>query len=105
MLEKVYFYTEDQIELIGLLETPSKPTKKVVISIHGMQSNCLKQRETILSQNITNAGIAYFTFNNRGAEVMTYTKKVTGEKILNGEIKTNGYHDINKMFEDILNED
>ncbi len=27
-----------------------------------------------------------------------------GEKILNGEIKTKGYHDINKMFEDILNE-
>ncbi len=107
MLEKVYFYTEDQIELIGLLETPSKPTKKVVISIHGMQSNCLKQRETILSQNITNAGIAYFAFNNRGAEVMTYTKKVTGEKILNGgvvyEDVLDSYYDIkaaiNKMLE------
>ena len=45
MLKRIYFSTEDQIELVGLLETPEKPTNKVVISIHGMQSNCLKQRE------------------------------------------------------------
>jgi len=107
MLKRIYFSTEDQIELVGLLETPEKPTNKVVISIHGMQSNCLKQRETILSENITNAGIAYFAFNNRGAEVMTYTKKVTGEKQLNGgvvyEDVLDGYYDIkaaiNKMLE------
>ena len=107
MLKRVYFSTEDQIELVGLLETPENPTNKVVISIHGMQSNCLKQRETILSENITNAGIAYFAFNNRGAEVMTYTKKVTGEKNLNGgvvyEDVLDGYYDIkaavNKMLE------
>lgn len=107
MLERIYFTTEDQIELVGLLETPNKPTNKVVISIHGMQSNCLKQRETILSNTIANAGIAYFAFNNRGAEVMTYTKKVTGEKNLNGgvvyEDVLDGYFDIkaaiNKMLE------
>ena len=52
MLKRVYFSTEDQIELVGLLETPDEHTNKVVISIHGMQSNCLKQRETILSENI-----------------------------------------------------
>ena len=107
MLKRIYFSTEDQIELVGLLETPEKPTSKVVISIHGMQSNCLKQRETILSENIAKSGIAYFAFNNRGAEVMTYTKKVTGEKSLNGgvvyEDVLDGYYDIkasiNKMLE------
>lgn len=107
MLKRIYFSTEDQTELVGLLETPEKTTNKVVISIHGMQSNCLKQRETILSENIVNAGIAYFAFNNRGAEVMTYTKKVTGEKELNGgvvyEDVLDGYYDIkgaiNKMHE------
>jgi len=107
MLKRVYFSTEDQIELVGLLETPDEHTNKVVISIHGMQSNCLKQRETILSENITKAGVAYFAFNNRGAEVMTYTKKVTGEKSLNGgvvyEDVLDGYYDIkaaiNKMLE------
>lgn len=107
MLKRIYFNTEDQIELVGLLETPEIHTNKVVISIHGMQSNCLKQRETILSENITKNGIAYFAFNNRGTEVITYTKKTTGEKLLNGgvvyEDVLDGYYDIkaaiNKMLE------
>ena len=38
MLERIYFNTEDDIELVGLLETPNNPTNKVVISIRGMQS-------------------------------------------------------------------
>ena len=107
MLERIYFTTEDQIELVGLLETPNKPTIEVVISIHGMQSNCLKQRETILSNTIANAGIAYFAFNNRGTEIMCYTKKTDGTKTLNGgsayEDVLESYYDIkgaiNKMLE------
>ena len=107
MLERVYFNTEDEIELVGLLERPKNPTKRVVISVHGMQSNCLKRREDILSKEISNAGVAYFAFNNRGAELMTYTRKTTGEKILNGgsvyEDMLDGYYDIkgaiNKMLE------
>lgn len=107
MLERVYFNTEDEIELVGLLEKPAIPTKKIVISVHGMQSNCLKRREDILSKEITNAGIAYFAFNNRGAELMTYTRKTTGQKVLNGgsvyEDVLDGYYDIkgviNKMLE------
>ena len=54
MLERVYFNTEDEIELVGLLERPTNPTKRVVISVHGMQSNCLKRREDILSKEISN---------------------------------------------------
>lgn len=107
MLERVYFNTEDEIELVGLLERPTNPTKRVVISVHGMQSNCLKRREDILSKEISNAGVAYCAFNNRGAELMTYTRKTTGEKILNGgsvyEDVLDGYYDIkgaiNKMLE------
>lgn len=107
MLERVYFNTEDEIELVGLIERPTNPTKRVVISVHGMQSNCLKRREDILSKEISNAGVAYFAFNNRGAELMTYTRKTTGEKVLNGgsvyEDVLDGYYDIkgaiNKMLE------
>ena len=107
MLERVYFNTEDEIELVGLLERPTNPTKRVVISVHGMQSNCLKRREDILSKEISNAGVAYCAFNNRGAELMTYTRKTTGEKVLNGgsvyEDVLDGYYDIkgaiNKMLE------
>ena len=103
MLERIYFSTEDEIELVGLLEKPEKPTKRVVISIHGMQSNCLKQRETILSNTIAKSGTAYFAFNNRGYEVMTYTKKVSGGKELNGgvvyEDALDSYYDIKAAIE------
>lgn len=106
MLKRIYFSTDDQIELVGLLETPEKQTNKVIISIHGMQSNCLKQRETIISENIVKSGSAYFTFNNRGAEVMTYTKKVTGQKELNGgvvyEDVLDGYYDIKASINKML---
>ncbi len=98
MLERIYFVTEDDIELVGLLEKPEKTTNKVVISIHGMQSSCLRKRETILSNKISEAGIAYFTFNNRGYELMTYTKKTNGKKELNGgsvyEDVLDGYYDV-----------
>lgn len=106
MLKRIYFSTEDKVELVGLLETPEKFTNKVIISIHGMQSNCLKKRETILSENISKAGIAYFAFNNRGAEVMAYTKHTDGKKTLDGgvvyEDVLDGYYDIKAAITKML---
>ena len=50
-ISKVYFTTEDNLKLTGLLYMPDgvmsrlfKPSK-VVIFIHGMYSNCLKKRD------------------------------------------------------------
>ncbi len=82
-------------------------TDEVVISIHGMQSNCFKKREDILAKKINEAGIAYFAFNNRGTEIMCYTKKTDGTKTLDGgcayEDVLDSYYDIkgaiNKMIE------
>lgn len=98
MLERIYFNTDDQVELVGLLERPKQKTDRVVISIHGMQSNCLKKREDILSKKIAESGTAYFAFNNRGAEVLTYIKKTTGEKKLNGGVI---YEDVLDSYYDI----
>lgn len=72
-----------------------------------MQSNCFKKREEILANTINKAGIAYFAFNNRGTEIMCYTKRKDGSKILNGgcayEDVLESYYDIkgaiNKMLE------
>lgn len=107
MLEKIYFETEDNVELFGLLHKPNVNTDEIVISVHGMQSNCFKKREDILSKTINEAGIAYFAFNNRGTELMCYTKKTDGSKTLNGgsvyEDILESYYDIkgaiNKMIE------
>lgn len=92
MLEKIYFELEDNVELVGLLHKPENITDEVVISVHGMQSNCFKKREDILAKKINEAGIAYFAFDNRGANLMCYTKKTDGTKILNG----------GSVYEDIL---
>lgn len=75
MIEKVYFELEDKLELFGLLHLPQEKTDEVVISIHGMQSNCFKKREDILSKEINKAGISYFAFNNRGTEIACYTDR------------------------------
>ncbi len=92
MIEKVYFELEDKVELFGLLHKPDNNTEEVVISIHGMQSNCFKKREDILSKEINKSGIAYFAFNNRGQDLMCYTKKTDGTKELNG----------GSVYEDVL---
>lgn len=108
MLEKIYFATEDNVELFGLLDKPNNNlnTDEVLISIHGMQSNCFKKREDILSNTINKAEIAYFAFNNRGTELMCYTKKIDGRKDLNGgsvyEDVLESYYDIKGAIEKML---
>ena len=94
MLKKIYFNTDDKVELFGLLDRPDNNlnTDEVVISVHGMQSNCYKKREDILGKIINQYGIAYFAFNNRGTEIACYTKKTDGIKTLNG----------GSAFEDVL---
>lgn len=69
-IEKVYFNSIDNLNLIGLLHTPKKKTETVLISVHGITSNCLKRRDDILAQKCTDLGIAYFCFNNRGHEII-----------------------------------
>ncbi len=100
MLEKIYFDLEDKVELVGLLQRPDTNlnTDEVVISIHGMQSNCFKKREDILAKEINKSGVAYFAFNNRGTEIMCYTKKTDGSKTLNGGC---AYEDVLESYYDI----
>ncbi len=108
MLEKVYFELEDNVELFGLLQRPDSnlETDEVVISVHGMQSNCFKKREDILGHTINEAGMAYFAFNNRGTEIACYTKKTDGSKTLNGgcafEDVLESYYDIKGAIDKMI---
>jgi len=74
-IQKIYFETCDKVNLFGILHTPEKITDEIIISVHGMGSNCMKKRENIFAQNVTKSGKAYFSFNNRGAELMTRLSK------------------------------
>ena len=61
-LEKVYFKATDNLELVGLLHKGNMETKKIIISLHGMTSNCLKKREDVIAKYATKQGIDYFVF-------------------------------------------
>lgn len=60
----------DKLLLPGLLYTPSKPTKKVAVWLHGMGDNGIfynPDRMNTLGQALTSRDIAFLAFNNRGA--------------------------------------
>lgn len=82
-LEKVYFNSIDNLNLIGLLHTPDKKKHidTVIISVHGITSNCLKYKEDVQANYITDMGIAYFTFNNRGHDIINTYDKITDNEM------------------------
>ena len=49
-MKEVNFYTSDGVELNGILyEENNKPqNKSVILSVHGMTSNCSKKRNLII---------------------------------------------------------
>ncbi len=62
-------HTEDGLELVGLLYEPELPTDKVLVHVHGMGGNFYENKFLDnLSATLTNNGIAFFAFNNRGCE-------------------------------------
>ena len=78
-IEKVYFKSIDNLNLIGLLHNPdqNKKVDTVVISVHGITSNCLKYRDDVLAKIFTDIGVAYFAFNNRGHDIINTYDKIT----------------------------
>ena len=105
-VEKIYFNAEDGTELFGLLHTSeNRNDKDVVISTHGIGSNCFKKREDIIAQKLTSNNIAFFTFNNRGNGIVNGVKS-NGEKILQGTVFENvedSYYDIVGVIKLMIN--
>ena len=103
-LRKIYFETEDKIELCGLLHEPEKETCEIVIAVHGMQ------REDIKAGELTDNGIAYFTFNNRGHDLVNLTNKRCDDKSFKIQCGTSleniedSYYDIKAAINSMLTE-
>ena len=74
-MEVIYFLATDGIKLDGLLYTSKNKTEDIILSIHGMGSNCMKKRETTMAKFANENNIDYFCFNNRGSELVKYIKK------------------------------
>ena len=97
-IEKVYFNAEDGMELVGLLHTSENCEEdEVILSVHGMGSNCLKKRDDIIAEYATKSKISYFTFNNRGNGLINAARMQDG-KIMQGTV----FEDVLESYNDIL---
>jgi len=108
-MKKISFITGDNIKLDGLLYESNISTNEVVISVHGMGSNCFKKREDILASEITKNNISYFCFNNRGHDLTVFVDKyIDGKrrKIIFGtsyEDVLDSYYDITGAIKSMMN--
>ena len=99
-MEVIYFLATDGIKLDGLLYRSKNKTEDIILSIHGMATNCMKKRETTMAKFANENNIDYFCFNNRGSELVKYTRRYTEgkrEKTLGGT----SYEDVLEGYEDI----
>ena len=95
-MKKIEFTTLDNVELTGFLEKCYTKTEYVILSIHGMGANCFKKREEKIAKNAIKNNIDFFSFNNRGSELVKYINK-NGKKQICGssyEDVLDGYYDI-----------
>lgn len=76
--------TSDSIELVGLLYEPEEGTNKILVHVHGMAGNFYENKFLdAVAKTLTNQGIAFFVFNNRGCElVKDLIKIVDGERTI-----------------------
>ena len=106
-IEKIFFETEDKAELVGLLHK-GEQTDKVIIAVHGMTSDCLKKRDDIIAKTMTDNNIDFFSFNNRGHDVISYlNKEMSGvyAKQKSGtayEDVQDGYYDIKAAIDQMI---
>ena len=76
--------TEDKIELVGLLYEPEEKTSKILVHVHGMAGNFYENSFLdFIAKTLTDAGVAFATFNNRGTEyIKDLVKNENGRKKL-----------------------
>ena len=99
-MEVIYFLATDGIKLDGLLYTSKNKTEDIILSIHGMGSNCMKKRETTMAKIANENGIDYFCFNNRGSELVKYIRRYTEGK-REKELGGTSFEDVLEGYEDI----
>ena len=101
-MELINFFATDGVELNGVLYTSQgQPSKKIILALHGMTSNCFKKRESEIAKEANKNGIDFFVFNNRGSEIVKYIQKnINGKK--QKELAGTAYEDVLEGYEDIL---
>ena len=98
-IEKVFLKATDGVDLKGIIYKSQRKTQKILISIHGMATNCIKKRDEKIAEKINELNIDFLTFNNRGHDLTNYIKKENNEK---EELAGTSYEEISECYEDIL---
>lgn len=77
-------YTEDRLELCGLLYEPDAGSKNVLVHVHGMCGNFYENKFLDhIARTLTDGGVAFFAFSNRGTEfVKDMYQVVDGKRIV-----------------------
>ena len=76
-----------------------------------MTSDCLKRRDDIIAKTMTKNGIDFFSFNNRGHDIMSYLTKQDGRGFGKQKMGTafedvqDGYYDIKSAIDVMLEKD
>lgn len=100
-MEQIEFLATDGIILDGLLYKSKERTNKVILAVHGMSSNCMKKRDQVISKKANENNIDYFCFNNRGSELVRYTRRnIEGKK--EKFIMGTSFEDVTEGYEDIV---
>ena len=99
-IKMVHFKATDNVKLSGLMYKSNKETKKILISVHGMATNCLKHRDEVIAEKLTK-NIDMLAFNNRGHDLTRYIKKEKDEK-KQKMLAGTSYEEISECYNDIL---
>lgn len=78
----IRFEASDGVELSGLLFEPKRKSKRVAIFLHGTGGASVfeSKRTNLLAQQFVDAGVAWFAFNNRGANLIKRLRRRKGVK-------------------------
>lgn len=98
-INTIYFKATDGVDLKGIIYKTNNKTKRILISIHGMATNCIKERDEKIAEKINKLNIDLLTFNNRGHDIANYIKKENKE---NQELAGTAYEEISESYNDIL---
>lgn len=97
--ETIFFKAQDGVILNGIMYKNSNKTEKIIISVHGMATNCIKKRDEKIAQKANEINIDFLAFNNRGHDLVNYIKKESKEK---PELAGTAYEEIAESYEDIV---
>ncbi len=106
--EVIKFSATDGTTLNGLIYNYQEEKDKIIISTHGMGSNCFKPRDIAIANCLENTNISLFTYNNRGTEIISKMKRKANGKedsYLAGaacEDVLEGYYDVKGAIEEAI---